>query len=220
MAAGGKMPRSWWARMWLAVLSLLVAVFVVVAPPLRRPDPAARPPAPARLRPAESGSALAGDNPMAGAPQLLTEPVAFPSDPLVALGRLSIPRIGLDTPYYSGVHEEVLVGGPGHWPGTPMVGQVGNAVLSGHRTTHSAPFHDLDRLVTNDEVHVTVGGAEVVYQVFDVSVVSEASYVDAVLFQPPEPANRTLTLFACHPKGQRTQRIVVRARAADAPPPT
>lgn len=41
----------------------------------------------------------------------------------MALGRLSIPGIGLDTPFYNGVHEEVLARGPGHWPGTPMVGQ-------------------------------------------------------------------------------------------------
>ena len=211
------MPRSWWARAWLAVLSLLVALFVVVAPPLRGPDPP--PGGSGRLRAAESATVVPGDNPVAGAAQLLAEPVAFPGEP-VALGRLSIPRLGLDTPYYSGVHEEVLARGPGHWPGTPVAGAAGNAVLSGHRTTHGAPFHDLDQLVANDEVRVTVGGEEVVYQVFDVSVVSEASYVDAVLFQPPEPANRTLTLFACHPKGQRTQRIVVRARAADATPPT
>jgi len=201
----------------LAVLSLLVALFVVVAPPLRGPDPS--PGGSGRLRAAESATVVPGDNPVAGAAQLLAEPVAFPGEP-VALGRLSIPRLGLDTPYYSGVHEEVLARGPGHWPGTPVAGAAGNAVLSGHRTTHGAPFHDLDQLVANDEVRVTVGGEEVVYQVFDVSVVSEASYVDAVLFQPPEPANRTLTLFACHPKGQRTQRIVVRARAADATPPT
>jgi len=214
------MPRSWWARMWLAVLAVLVALFVVVAPPLRGPGTAARQSAAGRSRTSEAAGPASVDNPVAGAPQLLTEPVAFPSEPLVALGRLSIPRIGLDTPFYSGVYEEVLQRGPGHWPGTPMAGQAGNAVLSGHRTTHTAPFSELDQLVGNDEVHVFMGGTEIVYQVFDVSVVAEASYVEAVLFQPPEPGNRTLTLFACHPKGQRTQRIVVRARAADVPPPT
>jgi len=211
------MPRSWWARIGLAGFSLLVALMVVVAPPLRGPDPPSG--GSGRSRSAESATVVPGDNPVAGAAQLLADPVAFPAEP-VALGRLVIPRIGLDAPYYSGVHEEVLARGPGHWPGTPVAGAAGNAVLSGHRTTHGAPFRDLDQLVGNDEVRVTVGGDEVVYQVFDVSVVAEASYVDAVLFQPPEPANRTLTLFACHPKGQRTQRIVVRARASDATSPT
>lgn len=211
------MPHSWRARLGLSVFSVLVAVVVVVAPPLRDPAPpravASRGPLPA-----ESVSAVRGDDPVAGAPQLLTGPVAFPADRFVALGRLSIPRIGLDTPFFNGVHEEVLTHGPGHWPGTPAVGQAGNAVLSGHRTTHTAPFHDLDRLGPDDEVRVTVGGTEVVYRVFDVSVVAEVAYVEHVLFQPPEPGNRTLTLFACHPEGRRTQRIVVRARADDAVP--
>ncbi|CAN5599059.1 hypothetical protein BH24ACT26_BH24ACT26_06110 [soil metagenome] len=135
-----------------------------------------------------------------------------------ALGKLRIPAIGLTTDFFSGVHADILERGPGLWPGTHVPGEVGNAVLSGHRTTHTHPFRDLDRLDTGDVIRTTTGGGEpIVFKVFSTATVAEENYVRYILRRPRSAGARTLTLFACHPKGQRTHRIVVKARAAMAP---
>ena len=38
-----------------------------------------------------------------------------------------------------GVAHSDLKQGPGHYPGTALPGEVGNMVISGHRTTYGAP---------------------------------------------------------------------------------
>jgi len=161
-------------------------------------------------------SARVEDDPI-GVHAAALEAVEVPEDTVVPLGRLVIPKIGLDTAYHSGVHETVLERGPGHWPGTPLPGQPGNAVLSGHRTTFTAPFNGLDLLVPGDEVRVESGGRATVYRVTGTTIEPEATYPDAVLPQPADPAERTITMFACHPKGSAQQRIVVKATAYDDP---
>ncbi len=136
----------------------------------------------------------------------------------VALGTIRIPAIDLRTPFFSGVHRRALRSGPGNWPGTAVPGTTGNAVLSGHRTTFTHPFRDLDRVRTGDRIATSVGGGPpVLYRVDNVAVVPEERYVDVVLRRPQRRRARVLTLFACHPEGWRTHRIVVRAHAGDAP---
>lgn len=148
-------------------------------------------------------------------PPALREPITFDRDATVAIGRLVAPTIGLDVPFSEGVYPEVLERGPGHWPGTPLPGQPGNAVLSGHRTTFTKPFATLDLLEPGDAITTGVGrlpGVE--FRVVETRIVPEAEYVDMVLAPPPDPRARRLTLFACHPEGQRTHRIVVVAEVA------
>jgi sortase A len=135
--------------------------------------------------------------------------------PYERLGRVVIPRMGLDVPFGEGVHAKVLEHGPGHWPGTPMPGQLGNSVLSGHRNTHTAPFNQLNLLDRGDKVITTVRGRKpVTYRVDHTSIVKEAKYKDLVLRQPKNPDARAITLFACHPAGNPVFRIVVHATAA------
>ncbi len=52
-----------------------------------------------------------------------------------ALGRLEVPRIGLDLVVFEGVSDAILRKGPGHLPGTawPGRGASGNCVIAGHR---------------------------------------------------------------------------------------
>ena len=150
----------------------------------------------------------------------------FPFDPALAslvatspqeytpLGRIAVPDLGLDVTYAAGVHPSVLEQGPGHWPGTAAPGQSGGAVLSGHRTTYTRPFSQLDQLTAGAAVVVTAaGGTPVTYRVTETLIVPEAEYRDVVLTGPADPEVRQLTLFACHPEGDRTHRIVVRATA-------
>lgn len=134
------------------------------------------------------------------------------------IGILEVPAIGLRASYREGVFDAIVERGPGHWPGTPLPGDVGNSVFAGHRTTFTKPFEDLDLLKKGDAIRTTVGkGDRLTYRVFQVTVVPEAEYADFVLRQPKEKRARMITLFACTPKGSRTHRIVVKARAERLP---
>ncbi|CAN5362757.1 hypothetical protein BH20ACT9_BH20ACT9_12460 [soil metagenome] len=186
-----------------------------------RPEAPARGPAQQRPRPPVR-DARRGGAPAIGArarrARRARRMFASASRRSVALGTIRIPAIDLRTPFFSGVHRRALRSGPGNWPGTAVPGTAGNAVLSGHRTTFTRPFRDLDRVRPGDRIATSVGrGPPVVYRVDNVVVVPEERYVDVVLRRPQRRRARVLTLFACHPKGLRTHRIVVRAHADDAP---
>jgi sortase A len=154
----------------------------------------------------------AGDQPIEA--EMLDSVVTSPG-PFQSLGELSIPAIGLDVELGNGVDPVTLERGPGHWTGTPMPGQVGNAVVSGHRTTHTAPFRELDELAEGDEIVVeSTAGSSTTFTVTEVLVVPVEDYTSVVLAQPEDPDARELTLFACHPEGSLTHRIVVHAIAS------
>jgi LPXTG-site transpeptidase (sortase) family protein len=132
----------------------------------------------------------------------------------VALGTMEIPAVGLRTKFYDGVVDEAVELGPGHWPGTPWPGEAGNSVFAGHRTTYTHPFADLDLLQKGARVRVDVrNGERTTYRVFRTTIATEAQYANVVLEQPANKKARIITLFACTPKGSRSHRIIVQARA-------
>lgn len=134
--------------------------------------------------------------------------------PVVKLGRMQIPDIGLDTKFSEGVYEKALLEGPGHWPGTPMPGRTGNTVISGHRNTNTQPFLDIDLLKPGQHIVVTVDGQKpTTYAVTKTTIVPQEEYKEFVLRQPADPKARQLTIFACHPEGNPVYRIVVQATA-------
>jgi sortase A len=71
------------------------------------------------------------------------------------VARLIIPRIQLDEIVLEGVDDDALNGGPGHFPGSALPGQPGNAVVSAHRDRH---FRRLGELAVGDTV-ITESGA-------------------------------------------------------------
>ena len=142
-------------------------------------------------------------------PVALLTPVGAPPedgsvDPVVVLGTIEIPRIGISESLYEGIRLTTFDRGPGHWPGTAMPGQFGNAVVGGHRTSHTRPFRHLDALVPGDEVVFTTADGRFVYRVVSTEVVTPD--VTRVVNQNP---GFTATLFACHPLGSTRERIVV-----------
>jgi sortase A len=121
------------------------------------------------------------------------------------IGYLTIPAIGVSETVRAGVSLKVLDRGVGQWAGTAQPGEDGNVVLAGHRTTFSRPFYDLDLLRDGDLISMTNGqGIEIMYSVSETMIVEPSDIW--ITFDRPNP---TLTLFACHPKGSETQRIVV-----------
>jgi len=131
----------------------------------------------------------------------------------VAIGRLEIPAISLNEVIREGVDLSVIDRGVAHWAGTATAGGFGNMVLAGHRTTKTAPFHDLDRLRPGDSITVTGFDRRVAeYAVTETVVVSPRDMW--IVEQTDVPM---VTLFACHPKRSARQRIVVRAELVDVP---
>jgi len=121
--------------------------------------------------------------------------------------RLRIPAIGLDETIRSGIGLSVIDRGVAHWAGTSAPGGSGNVVLAGHRTTHSRPFWDLDRLQDGDLVYLEDGsGFDVMYRVSDTFVVEPDDLWISYDFGKP-----MVTMFACHPRGSARYRIVVQA---------
>lgn len=145
-------------------------------------------------------------------PRQLTTPIPPPQDadaaePVIELGRIAIPKIGVDSTMYEGIRNTTLDYGPGHWPGSALPGQIGNVVVAGHRTSKHRVFRNVDQLVEGDPIIFTgTDGTEHVYRVTKVEIVGpEALWIVDPTDTP------TVTLFACHPPGSTAQRIVVYA---------
>src|SRR5437879_696968 len=162
-----------------------------------------------------------GTEPTTAPPPATRDPASAP--PPVpdgdAVARLKIPRIKLDKIVVEGVALSDLKKGPGHYPGTPLPGQPGNAAIAGHRTTYGAPFFDLDSLKPDDEILVTTRQGSFEYRVRASRVVSP----DEVQVLNASPDNR-LTLTTCNPRFSASQRLVVVSQligtAAASPPPS
>lgn len=152
--------------------------------------------------------ATATDRPGDVWPAPSRQPVFHRSQASGALvSHIRIPAIGLDEEIRAGVALSVIDQGVAHWVGTAAAGDSGNVVLAGHRTTHSRPFFDLDRLGGGDLVYVQgADGFEVMYRVSETFIVEPDD-----LWITFETGEAILTMFACHPKGSTRFRIVVRA---------
>lgn len=143
-----------------------------------------------------------------------TVPVA-PDRPPVPNGdviaQLLIPKIDLDWYVVQGVGKDDLTEGPGHFRETPMPGQLGNAAIAGHRTTHGAPFGDLDELTPGDLITVVMadGSGTFVYSVTGTVIVSPSEY--SAVIPTVDYTVATLTLATCHPKYTTEKRMIVQA---------
>jgi sortase A len=138
---------------------------------------------------------------------------AYAPEPIREIGRIRIPKIGLDHKIMQGISLRNIDHGPSHWPGTPLPGEQGNTVFAGHRVTHSHPFRRIHELTPGDEIFFDVNGVTSRYVVSGHEIVAP-SRVDIV---NPTP-NPIATLFACHPPGSARQRYVVRADLAPLEP--
>ncbi len=136
--------------------------------------------------------------------------VAAAALPQVAEGdpiaRIEMPRIGVDKIVVAGVDKNDLKKGPGHYPETPLPGQLGNSAIAGHRTTFGQPFFDVDKLDTGDEIIVTTLTGRYVYRVTGQQIVSPSDYQ---VISTTDPTRATLTLTSCHPKYTARERIII-----------
>ena len=129
---------------------------------------------------------------------------ARPGQPI---GRVRIPRIGLEKVMVEGTGTADLKRGPGHYPETPLPGVAGTAGIAGHRTTFGAPFRKLDKLRPGDSVQVEMPYATFTYRVERTRIVAPTA-----TWVTKRVGYDRLILSACHPLYSAAQRIVVFAR--------
>jgi len=125
------------------------------------------------------------------------------------IGDIRIPVIGINQVVVEGTNTPDLRKGPGHYIGTPMPGQPGNAAVAGHRTTYGHPFYNLDGVKKGDPIVVTTLQGVFVYDTVSSEVVSpsDTKVIDDV------PQNwRTLT--TCNPRFSASTRLIVHAQLA------
>src|SRR5688500_3098228 len=143
------------------------------------------------------------------APAARTNPEAPPANPraavpIVKIGEIHIPKIGLVQPIYEGVNLTAIDKAPGHWPGSAVPGPLGNSVFAGHRVTHSHLFRRINEMVAGDEIIFKMPNGTHTYKMTGFKVVTPK---DVHIVNPTPDA--TVTLFACHPPGSARQRYVV-----------
>ena len=142
-------------------------------------------------------------------PELILETAPELGQPI---GEILIPKAGVDWVVVEGGRRQDLTLGAGHMPWTPLPGQPGNAVISGHRTTYGAPFRNIDDLEPGDIISVETTIGLHVYQVVLVRVINpEDTWVMG------QWRGAWLTLTTCHPEFSASQRLVVIARLIDGP---
>ena len=143
-------------------------------------------------------------------------PVPSAFAPGTGVARLYLPTLGRDQVHVvvEGVSHHDLQRGPGHYPGTALPGQLGNLVVSGHRTTYGAPFNRLDELRTGDPVVVETADTFWTYTVQAERIVAPTD-TQVILPVPGRPGavptQALLTLTTCNPKYSAQQRLIVSA---------
>lgn len=144
------------------------------------------------------------------APNVTTEKVTLGK----GLAMIRIPRFG---PKYrfviiEGVELADLRKGPGHYPGSALPGEVGNFVVSGHRTTYSAPFNRAAELRAGDKILIDTRQKQYVYEVTGKRIVkpSAVEVTAPVPLKPKDkPTKPLITLTTCHPKYSAAQRLII-----------
>lgn len=125
-----------------------------------------------------------------------------------AFTRIVIPKISLDAVVHEGTSPSSLKYGPGHMTKTALPGQIGNCVISGHRTTYGRPFRNLNQLGKGDEIklHTPAGN------VYTYSVVEKRVVKPTDLSVTKQTKDATLTLTTCNPFYSARQRLVIIAK--------
>jgi sortase A len=123
-----------------------------------------------------------------------------------AIGRIKVPRLGLNMILVNGTDHDSLVKGPGRDLRTYMPGQGQLVYIAGHRTTYLAPFSHIDALRRGDRVTLDVPYATFVYRVTRHRIVpsNDLSVLES-------HGHEVVILQACHPRFFATHRYLAYA---------
>jgi sortase A len=163
----------------------------------------------------EGGATVEGLDPLSPAPtvrSLVVESAPLPSDAVAVIRVPTIERLENGWVVVEGVRTGDLKNGAGHMPDTPLPGQPGNTVISGHRTTYGAPFHEFDTLEPGDAIELESAIGTNIYEVRESLIVNPRD----LWVTSPRPGS-WLTLTTCNPKFSSRQRLVVFAELVAGP---
>ena len=124
-----------------------------------------------------------------------------------AIGKITIPAIGVAEYVVEGTDTGDLRKGPGHYPDTPLPGERGTSAIAGHRTTYGAPFRNIGDLKPGQVIRLDMPDGRFVYRVERVKIVDDQ---DLSVLEPV--GYKRLMLSACHPLYSAAERVIVFAR--------
>jgi sortase A len=124
-----------------------------------------------------------------------------------AIGRIRIPRMGVNMVLVNGTDHETLKKGPGRDGRTFMPGENRLIYIAGHRTTYLAPFSHIDRLRAGDRVTIEVPYGTFIYAVTRHRIVKATDL--SVL---RSPMHEVVELQACHPRFFASHRYIAYAK--------
>ena len=123
-----------------------------------------------------------------------------------AIGRIVVPRLGLNMVFVDGTDEDSLRKGPGRDLRSFMPGEGRLVYIAGHRTTFLAPFSHIEHLKKGDSVRLEMPYATFVYRVSGHRIVRADDL--SVL---RSPRHELLELQACHPRFFASHRYIAYA---------
>jgi sortase A len=123
------------------------------------------------------------------------------------VGRLRVPRLGLNMVVVDGTDHDSLMKGPGLDRRTYMPGEGQLTYIAGHRTTYLAPFAHIERIKAGDQISLEVPYGTFRYRVFTHKIVAASDL--AVL---KSHGREVVELQACHPRFFASHRYIVYAR--------
>jgi sortase A len=129
------------------------------------------------------------------------------------IGRIRVPRLGLNMVFVEGTDDASLRKGPGRDRRTYMPGEGQLVYIAGHRTTYLAPFAHIERLKPGDPVTLEVPYGTFTYRVFKHRIVlaNDLSVLRS-------HGHEVVELQACHPRFFASHRYIAYARLARVSP--
>lgn len=123
------------------------------------------------------------------------------------LAVIQIREIGLNVPVVEGDSVDLLRGGPGHAPASPLPGKIGNSVIFGHRKGWGGPFGKLGQVQTGNVIYLQLFGQSDVlaFNVAQTQVVGEGQ--ERALLAPSN--DRRLTLVTAGTGGRFSGKYLV-----------
>jgi sortase A len=123
------------------------------------------------------------------------------------VGRMIVPRLGLNMVVVNGTSHDDLTKGPGREMHTYMPGENNLVYVAGHRTTYLAPFSHIDSLKPGDPVTFELPYATFHYVITGHRIVTAD---DVSVLNPTH--HEELILQACHPRFFATHRYLAYAK--------
>jgi sortase A len=123
------------------------------------------------------------------------------------VGRLRVPRLGLNMIIVNGTDHDSLTKGPGRYLGSYVPGEGQLVYIAGHRTTYSAPFSRIESLRRGDPVTV-----DLPYGRFEYRITGHVIVAATALGVLRSHGREVLALQACHPRFFASQRYIAYAK--------